>query len=664
MSAPLWQPGTQYLPAAIVTPRSNSVVVTEEPINNSFESGLTGWTVTGEHLSNSSAIAITGISTAEAYDAAQSVTASPHAGDGTGPHATDGKPVGFTVLTNNFEAPVTPGQTINFKCRFWHLFVPDPNATYPWSVGARIAWFDASHAFISYSYATGATSGTVAPPIQVALGAKGMWAFPDTSWVTLNGAAVAPANAAYASAVIVIAVTDYATQADYADFFTWDYTHQGFPPGLVFVATQTGPGTSAAIEPVWPVNSGSTVVDGGVTWTAEFASQVTWTAASILRSGSTQPVWPLTIGGAVLDGTMEWVATDGRVTDPNCPQSKIVAIASAKIYAADDDIIRFSATTNALDWSSSNDAGFIPFGLQTYGNEACSGLGLYRSNLVAFNSLGYQMWQVDPDPANIAILDAEPVGSDFPKSIQPDNNDLVFLNNVGIRNIGTAGASGNLQAGQFGKQVDPIVKALIKQIKASGLEARSVYHPGTGQYFLFFGTTAIVLTINGTSTMSWSRYTFPAVITDFTVMDGVLYMRAGDLVWEFNEDALNDDVQESTAQGGTSTGFQGYMAWNYLDCGTIGIDKQMEGFDLTIGNIDNDGTIIDNDVNCNITFGYNQSNMSQATDPYMITGDTVPGSMVPMPLTAPTIQARLDFGVGQDWGWSLLNMYVRELNNP
>lgn len=653
MSTPVWQPGTLYLPGAITTPRTTDVVITEQPNNNSFEDGLTHWNITGEACSDIDAQAAAAVSTSEAFDGAQSATVEPLAGDGTGPQSPAGKPVAFVIFTNDFLATVTPGQKIDFKCRFWHLFVPNVADVYAFSGGCRIAWFDASHTFIKYSFADTCSAGIAAPTTP------GMFAFQDGVWVTISGTGVAPAGAAYAAAVAVIASTDYSSQAWYADEYTWDYTHQGFPSGLVFVATQAGPGTSASVEPAWPVNVGGSVQDGGVTWEGEDASQITWTAQSILTSGGTEPVWPLTVGGAVADDTIEWIGTDGRVTDPNCPQSKIVMLGASKVFAADGDIVKFSATTNAQDWSSSNDAGFIPFGLNTYGNEPISAMGLYRSNLVIANSLGYQMWQIDPDPANIAILDAEPVGFPYNKTLQPVNNDLVGCTQVGLRNIGTAGAAGNMQAGQFGKNVDPIVKALLKQVVSLGYEPRALFNPGTGQYFLLIGPSAVILTINGASTMSWSRYLFPDTITDWTILSGQLYLRAGDLVWRLSADTLLDDTLEDSTQGGTNAGYRGYVAWHYCDFGPIGYDKDIEGFDLTIGKLDEDYTqIVSNDITCNITFGYNQSNLEEVTEPYTVDGDTVPGTMIPMPLIAPTLQLRLDFGTGQDWGWAATNIYI------
>ena len=652
--APPWQPATQYVPGAMVTPRSNNVVLQELPANNSFESGLTHWAVTGQYISNSGAGNAVTASTAEAYDGSESVLLSPVAGNGSGPSSGSGNPAAFAILTNDFMAAVTPGQKINFSCRIWRDY-GDPNQSFC-NGGPRIAWYNSSMAFLSYSYAS-------APPPQFAATPLGMIGGFNSSknWATVSGTGIAPAGAAYASAVIVLTTTAYAGQSIYADNYIWDYTHQGYPDGLVFVAVQPLPGTSAPTEPVWPTTSTQTVVDNTVTWEAEYASQVTWTTSSILETGATEPVWPLLVGSVIVDNNIEWTATDGRITDPNLPQnSTVVAIGASKVFVGNGDIINFCATGNPQDWTSSQDAGFIPFGMNNYGNEDVKALNLYRSNLVAFNSLGYQMWQIDPDPANMAILDAEPTGCAYSKSIQPVNNDLVFLTPVGLRNIGTAGAAGNLQAGSFGKQIDPLVRYAISQLALNGYEVKSLFYSGMGQYWCLFGPEAFVLTINGTSTMSWTRYLFPAVITDWTVLSGALYLRAGDLVWKVDElQGLDDFVTASQ-----SIAFQAYLSWEYLDFGTIGVDKQMEGFDIVLKG------------KASISFGYSQRDRTLATDWYEVDGDTVPGTMIPLPIVAPSIQARLQFAYGQIAPiegdalsvagypvaeWSTLNIYVTPL---
>lgn len=634
MTIPAWSPATLYNPGDVVVPRSNNIVVNEQPHNNSFEDGLSHWTSTID----SGGSGTLQLDTTQAFDGSDSAQFI----NGTGPEL---RGSALCELINDFMAEVTPGQKINFSGYLYRTNMASGGTAGVADGGARIYWYDASHNLLGYTAANtypGALPGS--PPLGTPPGFVGGSA-PFGSWLRSNGTGTAPPLAAFAAAGFALRVNDTGG-AVWVDNYTWDYLHQGLPDGLVFVATQPSAATSAATEPVWPLESGETVTDGGVTWEGEFASRVVWEAAPILQSGDTEPVWPTSIGGAIVDaaGTpaaISWIAIDGRVTDPNCPNSKVVAIAQSKVYGADDDTIPFSATTNPLDWTTINDAGYLPFGLQTYGAEPCQGLGLYRSNLVATNSLGYQMWQVDPDPANMALLDAQPVGSKYPKSLAPVQNDLVFLTNYGIRSLGISGASGNVQAGQFGKNVDPLVIASIK----TGATPRGLYYPGTGQYWLCFGSTVYVQTSNGNSANSWSIYEFPSTIDYWTVADGVLFLRSGDLVWEVSVDALFDDIVDDS----THIEFEGTIQWPYLDFGVLGAEKSMQGYDLVC---DGSGTF---------SIGYNERDLSQATVPFAFDGDTLPAiGFQPMDLMAPSLQVRITFDAGQVWEWEALNLYIQQ----
>jgi len=419
--------------------------------------------------------------------------------------------------------------------------------------------------------------------------------------------------------------------------------------GLVFKATQADPGFSDSFEPVWPTVVGNTVVDNEVTWEGVPANRVTWQAFPILVSGSSEPTFPAITGGAVADNTISWIADTRRVLDERCPNTKTVAITASKIFSGDSDIIAYSATINPLDWSTPNDAGYIPFGLNTHGSQDVSALGLYRSNLVAFNSKGFQMWQVDEDPANFAILDAIAVGipTSANRSLQPVSNDLVFLTETGIRSMGIAGASTNLQAGDFGKQIDPLVKAKL----VAGETPLSLYYPGAGQYWLIFGAEAFVLTMNGgKADRSWSRYVFPSDIDDWTILDQDLMLRSGDKIWRLDDAAERDDQVGDPASSGTA--FVGRIWWPYLDFGRFGGDKQMVGFDLVAT-----GAVT-------VQFGYNQSDDTQVTDAYVLSaGDTLPGTIVPMPITAPSFQLRLEFTADQSvaWEWSGVILYLEDI---
>lgn len=628
MATPAWQPGTLYQPGNLVKPSSTDQVTQQPPSNASFDDGLTNWDEgfefgTGEWSSAASPYSpFDGPLTAKFRALAS----------GTGP-----KNSVYGYLYNTFLAPVVPGQTINFFCYVQRHTSPSSSS---WAnAGCFINWYNASEELISTSKAN--TQGVNGTP-------EGMVGGDDNHhvWVRNSGTGVAPAGAAYAQFGVV--ATDNTAgdpnTACYIDGCGWDYSFQGLPAGLVFRAVQAAAGFSGSVEPIWPLVSGEQVVDNEVTWEAVFASRVVWEATPILKSGTVEPTWPIGVGGHVVDGSISWEATDGRVKDPNCPNSKVVAIAASKVFATDNDIVKYSATTNPLDWTTAEDAGYLPFGLQTYGSKPCEALGLYRSNLVASNAEGYQMWQVDEDPANMALLDASPVPCQYPKSMQPIANDLILLSAQGYRNIAIAGASTNLQAGFFGKQIDPLVKVSL----ATGAEPRSLFWPGAGQYWGFFANEAYVLTMNGgPSDQSWSRYIFPQSVVNWTIDGTALLVRTeNDLIWEISEDAEDDDMSDSSGEP-----FEGYIAWNYLDFGTLGLEKDLEGVDV----------VCTGEVT--IAIGYNQKDQSMVTPGFTVDGDTLVNiGMVPFPLSAPSYQIRLTFSESQFWQWDSLNVYITELS--
>ena len=436
-----WLPGTTYAPGSTVVPTVRQVTANPSPANPDFASGLNGWNAAPGWVWN--------------HD--------------TGPSGTPGKAdlskyagTGISLVNTN-QVPVTVGQSITATCQILHGLASDNDAT----CCVSLFWYDSSKALVSRS------DGNV-----VATQHGHTW---ERSTVTAS----APSGAAFA-AIGAYGKNVSGVSALGVDSFSWNYTIPTASTPLVFTATQAAAGKSGATEPNWPTTVGATVTDGGVTWTAGAMTMVTWTASPLMTSGSTQPTWPTTVGATVTDGNITWTCVTPKITDSNCPQSKYVAIAASKIYAADNDVIRFSATSDATDWTSIADAGFLPYGLQNYGNTPVQALGLYRSNLVAFNSQGFQMWQVDEDPKNAALLDAIPVGSVQHKALSPISNDLFFLSALGVRSMGISGGSGNLESGDVGVPIDPLVQQAIAYAANLGLSPIATYYPAAGQYWLAF----------------------------------------------------------------------------------------------------------------------------------------------------------------------------------
>lgn len=450
MTAPKWQPGTIYPKGSVVQPATEQGALFEPLVNGDFEAGdLTGWDVTQTGTGTASA------SSGRPYSGT-------YAGRWTGAYGGTGPNGGtFVVLLNTAKCAVVPGQQVTAKA----IIAQDDTSNSANYGAVRLYWYTAADTLIKYDEATNIVAG-------------------NYSYYENNGlTASAPSGAAYARMGVWLVANGEGGML--VDNCGWSTNAPPTALGLIFKAVQPDPGTSAATEPTWPTN-GLQVIDNTVTWEATTASYVEWTASPILESGATEPVWPTTIGEMVSDGTISWECIDRRIEDDKCPNSKVVAIMSSKVFAADGDIVRFSATTNPLDWSSQDDAGYLPTGLQQANADDLLVLQPYRGNLAAFNANCFQLWQTDPDPALMSLLDQmDGVGSQYTLAACGVGNDLFYLAALGVRSIGIANAAQNMQAGDVGMPIDSLTQEAIAQV-AQSTDGKfiSTYYPSAGQYWL------------------------------------------------------------------------------------------------------------------------------------------------------------------------------------
>jgi len=589
MSTPAWSPASLYQPGALVVPRTAPQTGAVALANGDFENGTAGWSLAG---------------TAVWVAAGGLIGPAAIRSEGSG-EANDG-----SVTSGRY--PVTPGQSITLSG-----MGRVGGGTAGTGFAIALVWYDENDALIS------STQSAMLRLQQI-----------GSSWRQVSVVGSAPARARYVRAQGVMNVSESGTTSViWMDGFSWTYKSPN-TFGLMYRATQAAPGLSSSVEPVWPGALGGSVTDGEVTWQAVSISRVVWEARPIMRTGTTEPVWPLVDGGSVLDGTVLWLARTNRVTDPSCPNSPVVAIAASKVFAADGDIVRFSATANPRDWSTTQDAGYLPTGLQQANSNDAAVLAPYRGNLTVFNASSFQMWQVDPDPEAMAILDQmDGVGSSWQHAAQPVANDLFYLSQLGVRTVGIANAAENLASGDVGSPVDE----LIREEMAAGGRIVATYYPGAGQFWLAFAragaTTVHVYTMARVGQAgAWSRYTFPFSVEAFAQLGDDLYIRHGNSISVVSELASSDQV------GGSEINFPGLVWWPWLDFGTPGQTKMMEGFDYV-------GT----GQGPSISIGYDQRNVAAFTPAYQVVNDTMPGGMVPIPVAAPTLSVKLAFAGGQKW---------------
>lgn len=586
-----WQAGKTYVPGSLVVPSTAQQQANTQPQNPGFETGdLTGWSTS---------------------DPARWAVLSGGAYNGTYYAQTSGS--GLTSLSNDERVPVKPGQQATVSA----MGSITNHGTDDAGFQVVLNWYDSGGAELP-EYVPG----------NLVSGKGGYWTASSASGRAPTGAAT-------------FGISLSVSNGTHGSTVAWDQASfalaiQSIPQGLVYKATQAAPGKSGSAEPAWPGTTGVPVTDNEVTWEGVIATRLVWKAVPLLKSGATEPTWPEATGATVHDGTIDWVASTAQITDANCPQSKVVAIMASKVFAADGDIVRFSATVNPLDWTTSQDAGYLPTGLQQANANDAAVLAPYRSNLTVFNASSFQNWQVDPDPAAMAILDQmEGIGSNWQQAAQPVGNDLYYLSQLGVRSVSIAAGTDNLAAGDVGMPIDELVRAAVK-LDSTILGPRAAYYPSAGQYWLAVaptGTDPVVFvhTLNG-GKGKWSRYLFPFSVDAFSQLGNDLYIRHGDEVSVVDESVATDD------KDGASIDFAGTVWWPWLDNGAPAQTKMLESVEYV-------GT----GQAPSISIGYDQRDPNAFTMPYLIDADTLPGDPIPIPVAAPTMSVKLQFAGGAAW---------------
>lgn len=411
----------------------------------------------------------------------------------------------------------------------------------------------------------------------------------------------------------------------------------------VFGFEATTAGTTGLYEPNWqqclfggvvqPTVAGGTITDGTVVWTARTAVTITWQASPIYKTGPvTTFYFPAVPGATVIDGSVQWTARTPVITDSKCPHSKIAIAMSQKVFSPYNEVMRYSATNLPRDWSTEDDAGFLPTGMHAPKSSEVTAVGEYRGRLVVFMAASLQIWTTDPDPLEQALFDnIEGIGTAYRLSIASVAGDLFFLTTLGVRTLAIAAGSTNLQAGDIGTGIDELVQAKL----AGPNVPFGFYYPQNGQYWLVFGNEAYVYSQSKLGRVgAWSRYTFPWTIKTATTLNGVLYFHVLNAVYRVDEAAITDGG--STISNGSP--IVGTVWFPYLDLDTPGKTKMLHSVDV-VGL----GTFT-------LSIGYNQNSTGDYTAGYLSsTQDTVPGSPIAIPLMAPSFALRLVYSSGQDW---------------
>ena len=143
-------------------------------------------------------------------------------------------------------------------------------------------------------------------------------------------------------------------------------------------------------------------------------------------------------------------------------------------------------------------------------------------------------------------------------------------------------------------------------------------------------TTVFVYTMNRLGSVgAWTRYLFPFEVTDYTVKGNDLYLRHGDIVSRMEQSRESDEMVIDNSV--VPVPFDWFIQWPWLDIGQMTVTKRIHGFD-----IQGTGT-------ARVQFGYDQRELGRFTPEYAVPADSVPGQVLALPLSAPSVSVKVTF---------------------
>ena len=324
-----------------------------------------------------------------------------------------------------------------------------------------------------------------------------------------------------------------------------------------------------------------------------------------------------------------------NVLDANCPQTESITVAASRVYAINDETVRYCAAGAARDWTTADDAGFLPTGIQQNTTIGCTAVGTFEDALTVFFPDSAQIWDVAVDPTGNAIRKRiYGVGTTHPYSLASWASDLAFLSPFGFRSMTVAANTDRIDDTDVGVAVDSLVIPDVTIADSlpdnNKNDVFSAWIPQLGQYWTVFdnGATSKVwaYTYSRSSKIGcWSEYTLPVRVKALTTLLGRVYLRT-------DNDLFSIDAETYVDNGGDAPLVEIQMA--FQDAKSPGVLKQFSGADFVF-----QGTP-------NVSYLYDPRDLDKETVPQTISGDTRPGDIVPVEVCsaaiAPIFRHQLD----------------------
>lgn len=151
-------------------------------------------------------------------------------------------------------------------------------------------------------------------------------------------------------------------------------------------------------------------------------------------------------------------------------QMKSCATIHDRVYLATGAQFNFSDNGDPTGWEQQNPgAGVVAYLSNFGGTDLVYALSQLQGRLVAVARRSVQLWTVDADPANFALVqEMDNIGSKAPRSVQNIGDfDVIILDDTGFRSLRTREVTLNAYVDDVGVAIDALVQADLLSVSAA-----------------------------------------------------------------------------------------------------------------------------------------------------------------------------------------------------
>jgi len=339
------------------------------------------------------------------------------------------------------------------------------------------------------------------------------------------------------------------------------------------------------------------------------------------------------------------------IADSNCPHGASVTKAAGRIYGIGSSVVRYCAAGAARDWTTASDAGFLPVSLQQDTTADPTAVGTFEDTLVVFFSDGSQVWDVATDPtANAIRRRMYGVGTEHAQSLASFYRDLTFASAFGVRSMSVQEVVNRFDETDVGVPVDVLVREAQATHDAAtadvnGQPVIAAWIPQFGQYWVVYsdgsgGSRVFAYSFSRSSKLAaWSEYTFPIAIKAIATLAGRVYVRDETSLYELDSAVYTDN--------GALIDVDVQMA--YQDAKMPGVEKMFYGADYVFS-----GT-------ATVSYLYDPRDQGKETIAQQVTGDSRPGTLVPVEVTCAAIAPRFRHSADEAFTLDMASLYFHSL---